>query len=125
MTVYIRAHVVGEAIDSVLAQSFSDFELLLIDDGSSDGSVELIRRYSDPRIRLVVHDRNQGIPRTRNHGLEEARGEYLALLDSDELLFVIRGREKRTLLEAAAHAENDLPIARLLAAARQPVTCFT
>ena len=48
-----------------------------------------------------------------------------ALLDSDELLFVIRGREKRTLLEAAAHAENDLPIARLLAAARQPVTCFT
>ena len=48
-----------------------------------------------------------------------------ALLDSDELLFVIRGRDKRALLEAAAHEENDLPVARLLAAARQPVTCFT
>jgi len=48
-----------------------------------------------------------------------------ALLDSDQLLFVIRGRDKRALLEAAAHEENDLPIARLLAAARQPVTCFT
>jgi len=48
-----------------------------------------------------------------------------ALLDSDELLFVIRGTDKRTLLEAASRGENDLPVARLLAAARQPVTCFT
>lgn len=48
-----------------------------------------------------------------------------ALLDSDELLFVIRGADKRALFEAAARGENDLPVARLLAAARQPVTCFT
>ena len=48
-----------------------------------------------------------------------------ALLDSDELLFVIRGGEKRALFEAAARGEHDLPVARLLAAARQPVTCFT
>jgi 6-phosphogluconolactonase len=48
-----------------------------------------------------------------------------ALLDSEELLFVIRGPEKRALFEAAARGENDLPVARLLAAARQPVTCFT
>lgn len=47
-----------------------------------------------------------------------------ALLDTDELVFVIRGREKRALFEAAARGENDLPVARLLAAARQPVTCF-
>jgi 6-phosphogluconolactonase len=48
-----------------------------------------------------------------------------ALLDSDELLFVIRGAEKRAMFEAAARGENDLPVARLLAAAGQPVTCFT
>ena len=48
-----------------------------------------------------------------------------ALLDSDELMFVVRGEEKRALLEAAARGENDLPAARLLGAARQPVTCFT
>ena len=48
-----------------------------------------------------------------------------ALLDADELLFVIRGQEKRALFEAAARGENDLPVARLLGAARQPVTCFT
>jgi 6-phosphogluconolactonase len=48
-----------------------------------------------------------------------------ALLDSDELLFVIRGAEKRAVFEAAAAGTNDLPVARLLAAARQPVTCFT
>jgi 6-phosphogluconolactonase len=48
-----------------------------------------------------------------------------ALLDSDELVFVVRGRDKRALIEAAAMGENDLPVARLLAAARQPVTCFT
>lgn len=48
-----------------------------------------------------------------------------ALLDSDELLFVVRGAEKRALFEAASRGENDLPIARLLGAARQPVTCFT
>ena len=85
MPVYNRAHTVGQAIESVLGQTFRDFELLLVDDGSTDGSVELVRSYADPRIRLIVHERNQGIPRTRNHGLEEARGEYLAVLDSDDL----------------------------------------
>lgn len=84
MPVYNRAHTLAEAIESVLAQTYRDFELLLIDDGSTDASVAIARAYADPRIRLVVHAQNQGIPRTRNHGLEEARGEYLAILDSDD-----------------------------------------
>ena len=84
MPVYNRAHTLREAVDSVLAQTYDDFELLLIDDGSSDGSVEIAASYADPRVRLIVHDRNQGIPRTRNHGLAEARGELLAILDSDD-----------------------------------------
>jgi len=84
MAVYNRAHVLGQAIDSVLAQTFEDFELLVVDDGSTDASVELIRAYGDPRIRLVEQGENLGIPRTRNHGLALARGSYLAILDSDD-----------------------------------------
>lgn len=85
MPVYNRAHTVRESVDSVLAQTFEDFELLLIDDGSTDDSVAIIEAYDDSRIRLVRHEQNQGIPKTRNEGLREARGEYLAILDSDDL----------------------------------------
>jgi len=84
MPVLNRAHTLRLAIESVLTQTFDDFELLLIDDGSTDASVEIVTSYRDPRIRLLVHEENQGIPRTRNHGLAEARGELLAILDSDD-----------------------------------------
>jgi glycosyltransferase involved in cell wall biosynthesis len=85
MPVYNRAHTIRESLDSVLAQTFKDFELLLIDDGSTDDSAAIIESYDDPRIRLLRHEQNQGIPKTRNEGLREAAGEYLALLDSDDL----------------------------------------
>jgi glycosyltransferase involved in cell wall biosynthesis len=84
LPVYNRARLLPDAIESMLAQSFGDFELLIVDDGSTDGSSEVARSYADPRIRLVVSARNQGIPRTRNLGLELARGEYLANADSDD-----------------------------------------
>jgi glycosyltransferase involved in cell wall biosynthesis len=84
MPVYNRARTIRESVDSVLAQTFTDFELLLIDDGSTDESVRIIESYDDPRIRLVRHEENQGIPKTRNDGLRLAEGEYLALLDSDD-----------------------------------------
>lgn len=83
--VYNRARYVGATIASVLAQSFGDFELLLVDDGSTDESRDVIAAFADPRIRLESNERNLGIPATRNRGLELARGEYLALLDSDDL----------------------------------------
>lgn len=85
MPVYNRERTLRTAIDSVLDQTFADFELLLVDDGSSDSSCEIVRSYRDRRIRLVVHEKNRGIPATRNHGLELARGEFLALLDSDDV----------------------------------------
>jgi glycosyltransferase involved in cell wall biosynthesis len=83
--VWNRAHVLGETLASVLAQSFTDFELLVVDDGSSDGSPDVAKAVDDPRVRVVVHERNRGIPATRNHGLELARGEYLAVVDSDDV----------------------------------------
>jgi glycosyltransferase involved in cell wall biosynthesis len=84
LPVFNRAQLLPSAIESVLSQSFGDFELLIVDDGSTDGSSEVARSYADPRIRLVVSASNQGIPRTRNLGLELARGEYLANADSDD-----------------------------------------
>ncbi len=83
--VYDRAHHIGQAIDSILAQSLRDFELIVVVDGSSDETSEAVARIRDPRIRLVRNTRNRGVPQTRNQGLQEARGEYLAWLDSDDL----------------------------------------
>jgi len=85
--VYNRARYVAAAVESVLAQSFTDFELLLINDGSTDGSAEILRSYSDPRVRLVCNQSNLGIPQTRNMGLRLACGEYLAWLDSDDVAY--------------------------------------
>jgi glycosyltransferase involved in cell wall biosynthesis len=82
--VYNREKYIGHAIDSILAQTFTDFELLVIDDGSTDRSREIVRSYHDPRIRLVCNETNEGIPKTRNTGIRLARGEYLAFLDSDD-----------------------------------------
>ena len=82
--VYNREQYVGEAIESILAQTFTDFEILLVDDGSIDHSVDKIRSFSDPRIRLVCNEENLGIPKTRNKGVELARGQYMAMLDSDD-----------------------------------------
>ena len=83
--VYNREAYIGAAIESILGQSFSHFEILLVDDGSTDRSVEVLRSYDDPRLRVVCHEHNLGIPQTRNHGLELAQGEYIALLDSDDI----------------------------------------
>ncbi len=82
--VYNREQYVGEAIESILAQTFSDFEILVVDDGSTDTSVEKIHSYTDPRIRLISNKENLGIPKTRNKGVELARGQYMAMLDSDD-----------------------------------------
>lgn len=82
--VYNREHYIGEAIRSSLAQTFSDFELLVVDDGSTDRTREVVASFGDPRIRLVCNEGNRGIPYTRNRGLELARGDYIALLDSDD-----------------------------------------
>jgi glycosyltransferase involved in cell wall biosynthesis len=83
--VYNRAHLVGDAVRSILEQSYRDFELVAVDDGSSDNSVAAIERFGDPRVRVVRHARNLGIPDARNTGLDAARGELIAWLDSDDV----------------------------------------
>jgi glycosyltransferase involved in cell wall biosynthesis len=78
-----RAGLVGRAIGSALAQSFEDFELLVVDDGSTDGTPGVLAALDDRRLRRVRHERNYGISRTRNTALGLARGEWVAFLDDD------------------------------------------
>lgn len=85
MAVYNGEKYIRQAIDSALSQSFGDFELLIIDDGSTDSSMEIIRQYNDRRIRVLRNEKNMGLFETRNRGVEEARGEYFATLDCDDI----------------------------------------
>lgn len=85
MPVYNAASHVGAAIASVLSQSFGDFELLVIDDGSTDESLEVIRDFRDERIRVESQPRNCGLIATLNSGIGMARGSLLARMDADDL----------------------------------------
>jgi len=78
---------IEEAIRSVLGQSFGDFDLVVIDDGSMDGTVDVARGFSDPRIRIIVNPRNLGQGENWNKALDEARGEYFKLLPQDDFLY--------------------------------------
>jgi glycosyltransferase involved in cell wall biosynthesis len=82
---YNVAKYVGETVDSVLEQTFHDFEYLVIDDGSMDNSVDIVKAHvrDDPRFRLVQGE-HRGLSAARNAGIREARGEYIAFLDGDD-----------------------------------------
>ena len=81
---YNRAAQIRLAIDSVLRQSFSDFELLVVDDGSTDGTRDVVRGIADPRLRLIETPRNMGASAARNLGIAEARAPWVAFQDSDD-----------------------------------------
>ena len=79
-----EAATIGAAIDSVIAQTFTDFELLIIDDGSTDGTASIAGQRDDPRI--TVHSfENKGLAASRNRGIDRAHGHYIAFLDADDL----------------------------------------
>jgi glycosyltransferase involved in cell wall biosynthesis len=87
ITTYNRAHLVTHAIDSVLAQDYTPLEVVVVDDGSTDATLEVLRRYQhDPRVRVIALPKNGGIPVAKNAALDAITGEYGALLDSDDLL---------------------------------------
>lgn len=76
---------IAEAIDSVLNQTFKNFELIVCDDGSNDNTAEIIKTYQDPRIILIEHPERKGIPISRNELLVHSKGKYVAWLDADDV----------------------------------------
>lgn len=89
MTAYNREAFLAEAIESVLASSLDDFELIIVDDGSSDSSVEIAQRYAakDARIRVLQNETNLGDYPNRNRAASLARGKYIKYLDSDDRIY--------------------------------------
>lgn len=85
MSVYNGEQYLREALNSILNQTFTDFEFLIINDGSTDHSVTIIESYKDPRIHLIHNEARQGLPAALNRGIELAQGEYIARMDSDDI----------------------------------------
>jgi glycosyltransferase involved in cell wall biosynthesis len=90
MPVYNAERFLKQAVQSVLSQTFTDFELLIINDGSTDASVSIIQSFDDPRIRLVHNEKNIGVIGTLNKGLALAKGQYIARMDADDCCLPIR-----------------------------------
>jgi len=97
--VYDRGYCLIEAVNSVLEQTHRNLECIVVDDGSRDNSYELAvaAAAADPRLRVFTQD-NAGVSAARNHGLREARGEYVTFLDSDDLMTPFRVRRQLELL---------------------------
>lgn len=112
---YNNADFLGDTIESILDQDFTDWELLIADHSSSDGTWEVMNRYaSDPRIRLMTTEKGGGAPRNWNRVTDEATGEYLKLVCGDDLL-------RAGTLSAQVRALDEHPAATLVASPRDIV----
>ena len=101
LPVYNGAATLAEAVDSILAQDEDDFELLLIDDASTDASPAIVRRYAhrDPRVRAILHERNAGLAATLNEGLRLAGNDLVLRMDQDDVSLPSRLRVQRSFME--------------------------
>ena len=101
MPVYNGEQYLAAAIESILAQTFTDFEFIIVDDGSEDRSAEIAGSYMscDDRIRVIQLDENKGISSARNRAIEVARGEYFASMDCDDVSLPQRLQKQVELLE--------------------------
>ncbi|WP_052501456.1 glycosyltransferase family 2 protein [Thiomicrospira microaerophila] len=84
MPLYNKRNHVKETIESVFAQTFQDFEIVVVNDGSTDDSAEVVASIDDPRIRLI-HQQNAGVSVARNNGIKQANADYIAFLDADDI----------------------------------------
>jgi glycosyltransferase involved in cell wall biosynthesis len=106
MPFYNAAPYLAEAVQSMLDQTFSDFELILINDGSTDNSEQVIRGFNDPRIKYIRNEGNKGLVYSLNKGLDEARGVFIARMDGDDISLPERLQKQVQYLKA--HPEADL-----------------
>lgn len=99
LAVYNGSAYIQQAIESILTQTFADFELILIDDGSTDDTLERIQAYADPRIRLLKNIQNIGLTKSLNKGIKVSRGQYLARQDADDYSLPTRLEKQVAYLE--------------------------
>ena len=110
---YNQAHYLGAAIASALGQSYGDVEVIVVDDGSTDKTREVVEQIGDPRLRYVYQE-NQGLSAARNTGIRHACGTYLSYLDSDDLFLP----EKVALLLAVMEERPEVGLVAFLEAAQ-------
>ncbi|MGE7752393.1 glycosyltransferase family 2 protein [Lysinibacillus fusiformis] len=90
MPVYNASEFLKCAIESILNQTFTNFEFLIIDDGSTDNSLEIIKSIQDERIKVITHTKNLGLVATLNKGIEQAKGQFIARMDADDIALPTR-----------------------------------
>lgn len=106
MSIFNGEKYLSESINSVLNQSFPDFEFIVIDDGSTDQSVDIIKKFKDPRIRLFSNKKNYGLPYSLNLGVKQAKGQYLLRMDQDDISFPERFKTQIEYMET--HKDIDI-----------------
>lgn len=105
MPVYNLASFVGKSIDSVLEQTFRDFEFIIVNDGSTDNTSQIVNSYSDKRINFIDNASNNGLVYALNAGIDKARGKYIARIDGDDIALPQRFEKQVRYMEA--HPECD------------------
>ena len=106
MAAYNGAAVVGETLASLAGQTFTDFEVVIVDDRSTDDTLAVLRAFDDPRVRVIAAEHNRGPVHSRNRAFAEARGHYIAALDQDDLCHPLRFARQVAYLDA--HRETVL-----------------
>ncbi len=102
MPLYNTEKYVGKAIQSLLLQSYTDFELIVVNDASTDDSLKVVKSFKDTRIKIITNDQNQGIVFSRNRGLNEAVGKFIAPFDSDDVAMPHKFRKQIDFLKMNA-----------------------
>ena len=105
MPAYNSELYIAEAIKSILNQSYQNIELIIFDDGSSDNTRQVVESFSDPRIVKILSDQNYGVVRARNEMIDKAQGQYIALMDADDIADRSRLEKQLASLESG---ESDL-----------------
>ena len=100
MPAYNSQEYIKESVNSIINQTFGDFELIIIDDGSSDDTLEILNSMKDSRIKVIVNENNMGVAATLNRGLKLAQGEYIARMDSDDIALPERFQKQYDYMDA-------------------------
>src|SRR3989344_2183131 len=100
MPVYNGEKYIADSVQSVLAQTFTDFELIIINDSSTDKTLEVLRRFKDARISIQTNEKNIGSGASRTNAINASTAEYIAILDADDLAFPTRFEKQVAFMDA-------------------------